>query len=208
MSTVGCSGSRSIAIACLSSPAIILAPSWRRFLQGLVSLDSKKHGQHNRTSLASYLFPNANLTRQARARLFTLRYWWLPSLAKRAQSNVYQYLVKRQARKPGQRYPFVVSNPSGRTPTFWRRRYVNHGPGGRKKAKMAYTGQPAGNGYGESSASNGNPGADLGSFGDGGLGSFSNFEGGSFNPASEADLDAARAEAEKMEAWWKSQENS
>lgn len=126
-----------------------MAPSWRRFLQGLVTLDSKKHGQHNRTSLASYLFPNANLTRQARARLFNFRYWFLPSLRQRAQSSIYQYLVKRQARREGQRYPFVVSNPQGRTPTFWRRRYVKHGLGWRKRAKMAYAGTPAGSSYGE-----------------------------------------------------------
>lgn len=122
-----------------------MAPSWRRFLTGLVKLDSKKHGQHNRSSIVSYLFPKANL----RARFFNLTFWFLPSLRNRVQANFYQYLIQRQARRAGQRYPFVVSNPSGRVPTFWRRRYVKHGFGLRKRAKMAYTGSSAGTGYGE-----------------------------------------------------------
>ena len=39
------------------------------------------------------------------------------------------------------------------------------------------------------------------------LGSFSNFEGANFGGATEAELDEARAEAQKMEDWWKSQES-
>ncbi len=62
-------------------------------------------------------------------------------------------------------------------------------------------GEPATNSNGE-----GNGFGETGSFGDtGGLSGFSGFEGGGFNAATEAELDEARAEAQKMEDWWKSQ---
>ena len=38
------------------------------------------------------------------------------------------------------------------------------------------------------------------------LGGFSNFEGGTFGGSTEEEIEAARAEAQKMEEWWKSQE--
>ena len=58
-----------------------------------------------------------------------------------------------------------------------------------------------GNGFGESQSF-----SESESLGDtSGLSSFSNFEGSSFGGGTEADLDAARAEAQKMEEWWKSQ---
>ena len=48
---------------------------------------------------------------------------------------------------------------------------------------------------------NGNGGGDVGT-----LGGFSSFEGGSFGGGTEEEKEAARAEIEKMEQWWKSQE--
>ena len=56
----------------------------------------------------------------------------------------------------------------------------------------------------EAATGNGEPSGD--SLGEGGFSSFG--EGASFGSATEAEQEAARAEALKMEQWWKSQENS
>ena len=122
-----------------------LAPSWRRFFQRITRAASRD-GQHNRTSLLRYLFPNANVTQSTRARLFNFRYWFLPTLKIRAQASIHQYLVGRQARRRKGRFPRIVSNLQGRTPTFWRHRNLKDGRVV-QSGTMAYAG--TGSGYGE-----------------------------------------------------------